>query len=280
MVHFTPLPKGALPTDDVIETRLSELDSALVNGELFAPAQIRTIRSGKVVLNGGYQIIAAESGTTGDLDTIIQPLVVVTPKWIVLQADTGDTITLKNGTGNIETRSGLDIVMTGTDKVALFWDGTQYVNLTGGRVGDIGVRAFGAVAGQSIPDDTETLVTVFTGTEHFDTDEMHSVTINTGRITINIAGKYDIDAHINFSPPNATGYREVTIRLNGTTDIAQLREKSRGSVVVTSMQVSTIYDLAIGDYVEVYVRHTKGSAQNIANLNFAANIFFAKLLAR
>ena len=170
--------------------------------------------------------------------------------------------------------------MTGTEMVTFFWDGTQYINLTGGRVGDIGVRAFGTAAAQSIPDDTKTLVTIFTGTEHFDTDEMHSVTANTGRITINIAGKYDIDAHINFSPPNATGYREVTIRLNGTTDIAQLREKSRGGNVITVMKVSTIYDLAIGDYVEVYVRHTKGSAQNIANLNFATNIFLAKLLAR
>ena len=45
---------------------------------------------------------------------------------------------------------------------------------------------------------------------------MHSTVSNTGRITATTAGKYLIGGHIEFAA-NATGLRELYIRLNGTT---------------------------------------------------------------
>jgi hypothetical protein len=276
MVHFNRLPNGALPDDNLINFRLSQLDSAIVQGELFGPASIRTISSGEVVINGGYQIIAAETGTTDDLETITVADGAVTPNLIVLQADTGDTIAVQHGSGNIKTRTGVAVNLDGTETLMMFWDGTQYNYIAGGRTGDVSVRAYESTA-QSIPDDTETLVT-FTATEFFDTASMHDTATNPGRITITQAGKYDIDAHIKYLP-NATGYRELSIKLNGTTTIALARENNSGASAAHSMHVSTIYSLAVDDYLEAYTRQLRGAALQIAVLGNSSNVFLAKLLA-
>ncbi len=282
MVHFSSLPKGALPTDDLVNFRLSQLDSALVQGELFGPSSVRTIRSGEVVINGGYQIIAAESGTTDTLDTITHTVSTVIPSIIVLRADTDDTITVTHNVGNIKTRTGVPVSLDGTETLILFWDGTQYNYIGGGRTGDVSVRAYGFSVSQNILNDTETLVTKFTDPDFYDINDMHDPATNPGRITFTTAGKYDIDAHIKWAA-NDTGYREVSLRLNGATTIARVREAPAVPLaggVVTHQQVTTIYNMAVDDYVEVYVRHNKGSSLSIAGSSEdAALVFLAKLLA-
>lgn len=104
--------------------------------------------------------------------------------------------------------------------------------------------------------------------ERFDTDSMHSTVSNTGRITFTTAGTYEIGAHVVFDP-NSTGYRDLTIRLNGTTTIAYDRDTPIGGGVSTVMFLVSLWAFSAGDYIEVVVTQTSGGALNVAN---SANI--------
>ncbi len=102
---------------------------------LFVARTILTISSGSITPTQVQHTVAAETGTVDDLDTITAQ----NERMIVLRADAGDTITIKNGTGNITVWSGQDITLIG-NKVALLWclgsqwcvigDGGQAAGLT------------------------------------------------------------------------------------------------------------------------------------------------------
>jgi len=98
-------------------------------------ATILTIASGVITAVQGLHIVAAQTGTTDDLDTITdgyidtivagntyRPLLMIT-------ADTGDTITVKHSTGNIELVAGIDLTLTAGQWLLLFYDGTNWRNL-------------------------------------------------------------------------------------------------------------------------------------------------------
>jgi hypothetical protein len=81
-----------------------------------------TISSGAVTITQSTHIIAAESGTSDNLDTITTSDDYVL---LLLQADTGDTITLTES-GNI-TLNGQDTVRFIADsEIMLFYDGTKW----------------------------------------------------------------------------------------------------------------------------------------------------------
>jgi hypothetical protein len=52
-------------------------------------------------------------------------------------------------------------------------------------------------------------------TESWDTDSMHSTATNPSRITINTSGQYLVTFYARW-PTNATGYRQLNLRLNAT----------------------------------------------------------------
>ncbi len=115
--------------------------------------------------------------------------------------------------------------------------------LEGGGGGfEIGARVFND-ATQSIPRATPTVLTF--NQERYDTDGIHSVLVNTSRLTSQTAGKYAIDSTARWSgnPTNSV----ARILLNGATGIAM--EQIVGHVI--SFEVSTIYELVVGDYVEL-----------------------------
>jgi hypothetical protein len=132
--------------------------------------------------------------------------------------------------------------------------------LDSGRVGQgIGCRVYNS-ATQSIPDSAATALTF--DTEVFDTDGFHSTSVNTSRMTIpaGLGGKYFLLG--TYEPTaNGTGRRDLMLRVNGATEIARLRGIGNASYAGFS-QVSTIYDLAAGDYVEVTVLQDSGGALN------------------
>jgi hypothetical protein len=83
--------------------------------------------------------------------------------------------------------------------------------------------------------------------ERFDTDTIHDPAANT-RLTCKTAGRYLITAMCRFAE-NATGIRELSIRLNGGTFIADdVRMATSGNV--TALMVSCVWDMAVNDYVE------------------------------
>ena len=121
---------------------------------------------------------------------------------------------------------------------------------------------------QSISNSSDT--TFVFDTENFDTDTIHSTSSNTERLTATTAGKYVIEAQIEWAA-SAVGLRIAKLRLNGTTIIAwtTITPLSTGT---TSMTVSTVYDLAATDYVEVLGNQTSGGALN-ANGGLGATWF-------
>lgn len=88
---------------------------------------VKTLVTGAFVLSDTFQIIAAESGTTDDLATITATDAQAND-WVIIRADTGDTITVKSGTGNIELPGSKDIVLVAAqlNYLILIFDGTNW----------------------------------------------------------------------------------------------------------------------------------------------------------
>lgn len=88
-----------------------------------------TLSSDAATLSPKYSffLIAAQTGTADDLSTLT---VTGLPRLIMLQADTGDTITVKHNVGNIKLAVGLDYVLSGDKTLCLFWDGTNLADIS------------------------------------------------------------------------------------------------------------------------------------------------------
>ena len=97
--------------------------------------------------------------------------------------------------------------------------------------------------------------------ERYDTDGIHSTVLNTGRLTCQTAGKYLISGNVEFAA-NATGQRQLYIRLGGATIIG-FTQPSVISAVTGRYQVSTIYDLAASNYVELVVNQSSSGSLNV-----------------
>lgn len=103
--------------------------------------------------------------------------------------------------------------------------------------------------------------------ERYDTDSMHSTSVNTGRITFNTAGIYTVTSQIIFFN-NSVGERYIAIVLNGTTTIVRNQFAANGTGGPWRMQASTTYKFSVSDYIETSVFQTSGGALNI---NFEGN---------
>jgi hypothetical protein len=97
--------------------------------------------------------------------------------------------------------------------------------------------------------------------ERWDTAGIHSTSVNAGRLTVPSDGKYVIDYTLFFAS-NATGYRYIYVRLNGTT---ALNFDTRNAVTgqVTALAGSVVYDFVAGDYVELVVLQNSGGSLNV-----------------
>jgi hypothetical protein len=120
-------------------------------------------------------------------------------------------------------------------------------------------RAFRA-SGQSVL--TSTVVVLLLDSERFDTETIHDNAVNHSRLTCKTAGIYAIDGSAVFEA-NATGNRQLKILLNGTTEIDSVNVPAAGGAADTHLSVSTIYQLAVNDYVELAVRQTSGVTLNV-----------------
>jgi len=113
---------------------------------------------------------------------------------------------------------------------------------------------------RSIPNSTWTAIPF--DSELFDTDSIHSVSSNSTRLTCQTKGVYTISGHVEFAeddPP--VGYRAVAIKHNGTTYIAK-HDKELCNVN-PSFSITTLYNLAVNDYVELFVYQTSGGALDV-----------------
>ncbi|MDX1371410.1 MAG: hypothetical protein R3321_03020, partial [Nitrososphaeraceae archaeon] len=84
-----------------------------------------TIAEGVMTSDNSFLLVNAETGTTDDLDTLSGGS---TGDVVILKAASGDTITVKNGTGNIVCPS--DRTLTGDDTIMLIYDGTNWCEVS------------------------------------------------------------------------------------------------------------------------------------------------------
>lgn len=131
---------------------------------------------------------------------------------------------------------------------------------------------------QSINDSTNTALTF--NTEDFDVGAMHDTGSNTSRLTIpaSAGGLYWVNANTTFAS-NATGYRHLFIRKNGTTNVLTGALNLGNATTVTMINCSGILVLSAGDYLEIMAFQSSGGALNVgsATREFSSQFQIVKL---
>jgi hypothetical protein len=122
-----------------------------------------------------------------------------------------------------------------------------------------------ATTHQTISNNTFTDLTW--NTEIFDTDEFHSTTTNTARMTIPTGkgGYYRVTCRAYWNAASATGRRVVSIFKNGTrwNNGGQPGDTSAGPAVTTSQ----IMNLVAGDYITMAVYQNSGGNMDIYRID-------------
>lgn len=113
-------------------------------------------------------------------------------------------------------------------------------------------------ADQSIPGVTPT--TLAFNSERYDTDAIHDPATNNSRLTCKTAGKYVISFSGKWGNFTADLLNYFKIVLNGTTTIAQFYDRPGRTVMRT---LSTTWDLAVDDYIELIVYQVDSIAWDI-----------------
>ena len=91
----------------------------------------------------------------------------------------------------------------------------------------------------------------------------HSTSSNTGRLTVptSCGGVYLIGGNVSFAS-NSTGVRQIGIRINGSTTIAQVYVNTNSSADC-NLSICTAYSLAAADYVELMAFQNSGGNLNV-----------------
>ncbi len=232
---------------------------------------VHTISTGEIDLLFGLVKVAAESGTADDLVTINDGVV---GQFIILKADTGDTITVKHGTGNILCPDDTDYVLTASSGniLALFYDGDDSkwkpIAVSGGSGGtDISVYANRGSTAQTVNNNTATFIEF--NEEVFDTDTMHDNSTNPDRITFTTAGKYHVNLQIAFGT-STSGNRVINMyRYNSAGTIQQSWRIPRSTSDLNStfsiqtIEFSTSMDATAGDYFRVALTQDSGGSMSV-----------------
>lgn len=129
-------------------------------------------------------------------------------------------------------------------------------------------------AGQSVANSTPTALTW--DTEDFDTAGGHSTSSNTSRYTCQTgtAGKYRVHG-VAYWTGNATGVRETWLRVNGVDVPGSMARMPSATTGAMTAEQETIVQLAVGDYVEVFVQQTSGGAlaTTVGGVTYAQSFF-------
>lgn len=134
----------------------------------------------------GYVLVAAETGTIDDLSTIDYIIGLgISRAIVVLQADTGDTITIKHDVDNISFNNGTDFVLSGNKVLLLFLNGTIWSDVGDSdavavSADDVSVNKIGAATYDNVQDNIDLV-----GSAGW---------ISGGEITDNLDGTVDVAA--------------------------------------------------------------------------------------
>lgn len=130
-------------------------------------------------------------------------------------------------------------------------------------IGGAGVRVYNTTI-HSIATATDTILGF--NSERFDTDAFHDTATNNSFLTVpaGLAGKYLIWCNIQWNVVADATMRQVRLLYNGTTIIGRTGGPGLNNATFgTEQNVAIVYTLAAGDYVQVQVRHERGSSLDI-----------------
>lgn len=127
--------------------------------------------------------------------------------------------------------------------------------VTPGEIATLPTVSVTPASGQNVGSLIGTTLTF--GLENFDTDNMHSPSINNSRLTAQRSGTYLITAQIEWQA-NATGYREISLCKNGSTCYG-FNTVPAVSGTSTFQNDQQVWHMQAGDYVEVSGWQTSGT---------------------
>jgi hypothetical protein len=122
----------------------------------------------------------------------------------------------------------------------------------------------------SVPDNSFTALTF--NTEITDTDTMHDVAVNSGRITFTTAGLYAYGYSILFDTGN--GARAVRVYLNGSSIIWPYT-RLQASSGYGGLSSAGIRVFSAADYIECQAYQVTGGALNVLYIALATPVFWA-----
>jgi hypothetical protein len=128
---------------------------------------------------------------------------------------------------------------------------------------------------------TATNVALAFNTERFDTDNFHDTVTNNSRLTVpaGLAGKYLIYVHVEWAANTDATARILQLRVNGGTYIGLDSKPAIATASITTRHsMSTVYDLAVNDYVEIVVHQLAAGSINITSVgNFSPEFGMQRL---
>jgi hypothetical protein len=100
--------------------------------------------------------------------------------------------------------------------------------------------------------------------ERFDNAAVHSTAVNTSRLTVpsGAAGKYIMGLGTSWAGSAGGNYRQSRIELNGATTNIGIDTRNGSGGHLSEAAWSTVYALAVADYIEGYARQDSGGALN------------------
>lgn len=110
-------------------------------------------------------------------------------------------------------------------------------------------------------------------TNNWDTGGFHSLTLNTSRLSIPVAGKYLVGFTLRYTS-NATGYRAAWVGVTGGTVRYGNSMVSANATAETELNGSVLLNLVAGDYVEVKSIQTSGAPLDVIAGNAGRPLFW------
>ena len=173
--------------------------------------------------------------------------------WVFASATARDAAVTSPQEGNTCYLKDTDVIQV--------YSGTAWVTKSGAGA-LIGCDLYKS-ATQSIATGTWTAVTF--SNEVYDTDNLHSTSTNTSRITIpaGLSGKYLFTGNIVFAA-SATGVRGISLYKDGSA-YKEIYMSNASSSYSTIVSWSAISSLVAGSYYETFVYQESGGALNLNN---------------
>jgi len=168
-------------------------------------------------------------------------------------------------------QQGMVTFLKGTNSTE-YYNGSAWVAISASASSFSGVSLTKSAA-QSISNATTTTITW--DVEDYDTDNFHSTSSNTDRITIPAgkAGKYLIQARVS-TVANASGIRSAGVQKNGSTAIVNMDLNNQSSGADSVLILDKTITASVGDYFNVFLYQTSGGSLNTESSNISAYMFF------